>query len=280
MTTTAPPPPDAWWRHLVGRPFYWALDGSHPAASLLMLTEVLERPPTAPAVAAARLALREWLPVEAAIAALAAQDGWPLAWRLRALGELGISGDDERIAEATDRLLDSLPPPQGLPNENAIMLSVPLALGYHDDDRVAARLATLVQLVSAGEWLRHQPAPWLAQALIALALAPATPAVGSARQQAAAALLAQAGGDDDRLLGAPVGPTPDLLATTRALMRCGVTDGRLAPWVAAVETRQLAGGGWVLDTVGPGDLGVERPGEPSRWLTAQAIAILRPFYGE
>lgn len=288
----------AWWHHLTGQPFYWAMDGAHPAAVLLVLHEVLERPSGAPGLQSARLELREWAPVRHLIASL--DSGWhgdpsslvhpryraPL-WRLRLLAELGVPGDDLAIAEATDRLLDlPLNAPEGV-NLNAIVLSIPLALGYGSDPRVLRRLDHLA--ASLADPLPADPATRadrLAHTVATLAAAVrAGLADPGACERAAERLLAIPLADLGprwRRFGFPIFDQPDLLFASRHLLLADIRDERVGRWVETVAARQDPVGRWRLERSLQEESGtiLEVPAEPSRWLTAQALFVLRAFYGE
>lgn len=289
----------AWWHHLIGQPFYWALDGTHPAADLLMLHEVVERPRHAPGLRAARLALREWPPVRRLVAGL--EEGWrdgpagllvpryraPL-WRLRLLAELGVPGDELALAEATDRLLDTpLDSAQAI-NLEAIVLSIPLAFGYGGDPRVRRRLDRLAQATLAGGWPADPGAQtdWLAQTVATLGSAVRVgQADARALERAAEALLAIPPSDLGprwHQFGFPTFDRPDLLFASRHLLLAGFRAERLRPWIEVVAAQQDTAGRWRLrrSLQQESDLAIEAPGEPSRWITAQALYVLRAFYGE
>jgi hypothetical protein len=172
-----------WWRHLKGRPFYWVLDGTLPAADLFMLQYVVERPSEASPLRAARLALAESREVEALKRHLeqGSAELWEpryetWLWTLRVLAELGVPGDDERIAEALDGVLDRmLIEDEGEPtNGPAIVLHTALAFGFHEDERVQAGVARIEEVLrqdglSLAEEAR---ADWLVQAAMAFAERP------------------------------------------------------------------------------------------------------------
>lgn len=289
----------AWWSHLRGRPFYWVLDGANPAASLLMLQEVVERPGNAPGLKEARLALREWQPVRRLIASL--DEGWgdtaaallfpryrtPL-WRLRLLAELGVPGDEEAVAVATDRLLDAAMDEAHVVNLNAIVLSIPLTFGYSDDQRVKQRLDRLVGEVNAGSWPSAPSvrADWLAQAVATLGLALRAGLVNPfVCERAATALIALDPLELDQRWsqpGFPIFDQPDLLFAVRHLLQSGARDERIRPWVEAIEAWQENEGGWRAkrSLQQETDVLLEDERGPSRWLTAQGLYVLRAYYGE
>lgn len=283
-----------WWRHLRGRPFYWVLDGTLPAADLFVLRHVLERPAGARAHRAARLALDESNAVRTLKAGLN-QPGeglWhpryraPL-WRLRFLAEIGASAD-ERIAEALDCLLDRPADEAGAPpvNLDALLLHAGYAFGFADEPRLAIRAARLRARLERAALPDDQTAhaDWLVQALLALAECPP-----SRRDPELLRLLL------DRLRRLeptslpryaratfPLFDQPDDLALAGGLLRLGQRPDWLAPWIAQIEARQDEDGRWSLDHAleRPDGVAWEREGSASRWITARAMYVLRAYYGE
>lgn len=285
-----------WWRHLTGRPFYWVLDGTHPAADLFVLQHVLERPEGAPPLRAARLALAESAQVERLKAHLG--DGgeglWSpryetALWVLRLLAELGVPGDDERIAEALDRVLEQPPEEGGEPeptNLLAIVLHTALAFGFGEDERVQAGVSQLGGLLRTDALPASQPerADWLAQAAMALAQQPE-----AERDTVTAGLLKERleelePGRLERyaVYGFPTFDEPNDLVLTRSALRLGIGGEWLRPWVERIEAAQDEQGLWRLGRAlpAPADVEWEAEGEPSRWVSAQALYVLRAFYGE
>ncbi|HBY98579.1 MAG TPA: hypothetical protein DEP84_32315, partial [Chloroflexi bacterium] len=82
--------------------------------------------------------------------------------------------------------------------------------------------------------------------------------------------------------GFPVFDRPDMLFASRHLLLAGIRDERVRPWVETVAAQQDPTGRWQLRRSRQRESGCpfEVPGEPSRWLTAQALSVLRGFYGE
>jgi hypothetical protein len=286
-----------WWRHLKGRPFYWALDGTHPAVDLFMLRHVVGRPDRSPVVRRARLALVESQLVESLTRDLAAgaPSGWAPRygspfWILRLLAELGVPGDDEQIASALDRVLDETAPGQEDVDRpahlDALVAHNALALGYGEDERAQAVLArlrdTLVSGTLPGE--PRQRADWLVLVAQALAALPA----GSRDESMLSALLAYleelqpASLPDYGAYRFPTFDQPDDLVLARSALLLGLRGDWLRPWVERVVAAQDDQGLWRLGRALPipGGITVEQEGQPSRWLTAQALFILREFYGE
>lgn len=300
----------AWWHHLRGRPFYHLFSKEHPAAWTFALKHIMRRPRRTPALAEAELALREW-PLVRRLLEEMHPDGWwdrpdslwtpryrATLWRLRLLAEFGVCGDDERIATATNRLLDLTTPTlaaelvQGDTEEvpvnlEAIITFIPLAFGYTSDSRVQQRVRALQVAITRGHMPAELPAQadWLAQAAATLALVPnPVPAAVQALADALLNLPLEALPERWWRFGAPVFDQPDLLFATRALVRLGVRDARLQPWIDAVVSKQQPGeqGGFLLERslYEAADFPAEPAGQFSRWITAQALFVMAEWYGD
>lgn len=301
----------AWWKQLRGKPFYHLFDDRHPPARLFMLERMISREKGTPSQAEAELALREWGVVRH-LCRVQDRDGWwghpemlwtprytATLWRLRLLAEFGVPGDDEQIATGVDYLLEHAPPPDEDPtaamadtteppiNLNAIVTYVPLAFRFHRDERVRHRLAVLTTAIHGGALPEESGArvDWLAQAAATLAHVPALDPTTVTRL--ADALLAFRPDDLPerwRRFGAPVFDRPDLLFATRALVELGVRDERLGPWVEVIVDKQhddeKGGLSLEVDRYTPAELGIEQEGAFSNWLTAQALYVMREWYGE
>lgn len=272
-----------WWRQLKGRPFYWVLDGSHPPAVLFMLRYVIERPPNAPVLRSAQLALQESSKVGALKARLG-QEAEAL-WVLRLLAELGGGGVDMAVAEALDQALDC-PVPASEPYTDSLLLHIALAFGFHQDERVQQRLEWLLRQLEAGppgESPQAQ-ADWLCLLAMALAELPAArrDAASVAQLEAALATLDPAQLPRYQRYAFPTFVQPDALILARSALRLGMEGAWLAPWVEQVVAAQDDQGLWHLEAAPatPGDIYWEVVGQPSRWISAQALYILRAFYGE
>lgn len=288
---------DAWWLHLTGKPFYWVLDGTHPAADYFMLRYVVERPDKAKVLKEARLRLAESPQVQALKERLKRGSGTMLwtprysttMWILRLLAEVGVPGDDETIAEALDNVLeldgegDFEPAPV---NVNAIVLYTAFAFGFGHDERVQSRLTTLRTALESHD-LPPTPtalADWLTLAAQALAEQPEAerdPAVLTLLRHHLEALLPDVI-DRYETYGFPTFDHPDDLVLVQAALQLSLSGEWLRPWVQRIEKSHDAEGLWPLKRAlpTPGAISWEERGAPSRWLTAKAIYALRAFYGE
>lgn len=285
-----------WWRHLTGRPFYWVLDSTHPAADLFVLRHVVERPACAPGLRAARLALAESSQVARLRAHLDGAGGglWSprygaTLWALRLLAELGVPGNDEGVAEALDRVLDQPPGPEEESeplNLAAIVLHTAMAFGFHDDERVRAGVARVQGLLrtDALPVPGEARADWLVQMAMALAEQPEAERDGAtlALLQTQLERLDPATLERYACYTFPTFDRPDDLTLARSALRLGLGGAWLVPWVQRIEAAQDERGLWRLQRALPTPGGVrwEDEGAPSRWVSAQAMYVLRAFYGE
>jgi hypothetical protein len=278
---------------LKGRPFYWALDGTHPAVDLFMLRHVVGRPEQAPVVRRARLALVESPLVEALKGMLNSEAPTARApryerpfWALRLLAELGVSGDDERIASALDRMLEERQSDRGNGHLDPLVVHMALALGYGEEERVQAALGHMVEALISGT-LRGEPYQ-RANRLVLVAQALAAQAAGKRDETALSALagylreLQPESLPGYRTYRFPTYDQPDDLVLARSALLLGLRGDWLRPWVERIGAAQDEQGLWRLEQAlpVPGGITVEQEGQPSRWLTAQALFILREFYGE
>lgn len=264
-----------WWRYLKGRPFYWVLDGSDPAASYYMLRYVVERPDSARAVQAARLALQE-SPEVAQLKAQLVSQGTPewnreytgALWALRLLAEWGHPGDDETIATCLDWALDT--PDTTHPHALLLLLHTALAFGFAEDERVQVLLA------QALDALNGEPSP---EAVVLLAMACAT-----LPEQALTANLETylARLNPEELphfahYSYPTFDTPDGLTLAESALRLGYQGEWLARWVTQIVEAQDENGLWRAEQV---HLPTATVDSPNRWVSAKALYVLRAFYGE
>jgi hypothetical protein len=267
-----------WWQALRGRPFYWVLDGGDPAASYYMLRYVVERPGSARAVRAARLALSESEPVGKLKARLRPRGepewgtgyGGPL-WALRLLAEWGHPGDDEQIASCLDWALDGA---ASHPYSDELLLHAGAVFGFSTDDRVEALIVSLLTRLRRGDVAAE------GVALAAMALA-ALPAAQLATAEVAVVEKALAGipvnGSAFTAYACPTYDNPDVLTLAESALRLGLRGAWLEGWVQQIVVAQDEQGFWRAARVYPPATGA---GVPNRWVSAKALYVLRAFYGE
>ncbi len=68
----------------------------------------------------------------------------------------------------------------------------------------------------------------------------------------------------------------------QAALRLNIAGKWLQPWIERIENAQDERGLWHLDRAlaTPASIAWEAEGEPSRWISAKAMYVLRAFYGE
>lgn len=273
-----------WWSYLKGRPFYSVLDESDPAASYYMLRYVIERPDSARAVQAARLALQV-SPEVAKLKDQLFQDNVPewaadysgSRWALRFLAEWGHPGDDESIATCLDHAIDTLEN-EGHPFAPLMVLHTALAFGFGEDERVRNLLNRLVRDYCFAE-SSHKSAEGLT--LIAMALAAGV--TSDLHPYALPGLKAQlctltpAALPDSSRYAYPTFDTPDGLTLAESALRLGIAGAWLEPWIEQVIGGQDEDGWWKAAVV---HRSTADPRAPDRWISARAMYVLRAFFGE
>lgn len=285
-------PANEWWRHLKGRPFYWAVDGTHPGADVFVLRHVMGRPKRSRGLRAAQLALQVSPQVQTLITRLEDKsvslwhryDG--IIWILNVLAEVGISGHDERIAEALDWVLEQSPEQTNAPmNANTILLYIALAFGFADDERVQACLRQLEHEITG-----YTPpfAKTEVDGLILAAMVLAEQPMSERNRETVEQLkehfmtLEPPKWLDYQKYGFPTFDQPDDLLLAQAALRLHIAGEWLQPWINRIEEAQDEQGLWHLNRALPiADEGMwEDENQPSRWISAKAMYVLRAFYGE
>jgi hypothetical protein len=168
----------------------------------------------------------------------------------------------------------------------AIVLHTALAFGFREDERVQAGVSQLEGLLRTDALPASQPerADWLVQAAMAMAEQPEAErdvvTVGLLRERLAE--LEPGMLERYAVYGFPTFDQPDDLVLARSALRLGIGGEWLRPWVERIEAAQDEQGLWRLGRALPAPAGVqwEAEGEPSRWVSAQALYVLRAFYGE
>jgi hypothetical protein len=171
-------------------------------------------------------------------------------------------------------------------NGPAIVLHTALAFGFHEDERVQAGVARIEEVLrqdglSLAEEAR---ADWLVQAAMAFAERPEGERDGGVLGLLTEQLKRFDPARLDRYAryDFPTFDRPNDLMLARSALRLGIEGEWLRPWVERIEGAQDEQGLWRLQQVHPlaGDVRWETEGEPSRWISAQALYVLRAFYGE
>lgn len=273
-----------WWQYLKGRPFYWVLDGSDPAASYYMLQYVVERPDAARGVKAARLALQE-SPIVARLKetlTASSSSAWSAdyqgaSWTLRRLAEWGYPGNDEKVATALDALL-SANGNSTHPYGDVLLLHTASAFGFYADERVQSLSEKVLKQLTALKGVRQDPHLLV---LVAMALA-ALPSEAVSRTnvallESAFAALNPADVPAFAAYAYPTYDTPDAITVVESALRLGMRGTWLAAWIEQIVAAQDEQGLWRAQRVHTDDAA---PNTPNRWLSARALYGLRAYYGD
>jgi len=288
----------AWWRLLSGDPANWLLDESDPSVRFFFLSDILERPLDQPTGREAWQTVRT-SPIIRSILAAQHADGWwetpndlyrpkyrATAWQLLLLAELGMSGQDARLAEAAEFVLERSTRPDGTLIVGAPLLRSLLRFGYGDDPRVQRAVESLVTRTLAHDDPDGQePVPWAGlKTLWALSEIPP-----GRRSPEALALIDR---DTGRFLSQdfaslPAGRTlltfppftqADLLFGLRVMAALGLgCDPRLAPAIQRIVDKQDKQGRWPLERGFPNHAlaDTEVVGQPSKWVTLNVLRVLK-----
>jgi len=294
------------WEALAADPLPWLLDDERPNLVARVLVDLIGRPPTSPAVVRARGGANAAEPVASLLAPLqpdgtwvpAAGGGWGAeepAARIVAAAQLGADPGDPRLQAAVTAWLDGE------------RTDGPVAVGAGCGEPGAWRTARAVEALCALGWARHlgiqEALAWLEEA------APSSSdggwsddRGGECAATAAAVLSALASSDGprrtrlweralasaNRLHGA--GGVDDIWAVPRfdrsdvlELLWCAARAG--APWnpewrsaIEAVQDGQDGTARWSARGDPPLEVLLtgchERTGEPSGWLTLEAVGVL------
>jgi hypothetical protein len=305
-----------WWEPLRGDPMNWLLDWDEPSVRYFTLVDIVERPPDAPAVIQAKQAIAT-SPTGRKIFAKQHPDGWwaspdqiyrpkykSTVWQLIILAELGVSGQDPRIAQACEFVFQRSMTEEGdftydaeksrvihhcLPGNIVRFL---LRFGYGDDPRTRLAIRRLAETSLEQGWTcrHHRDAPCLWGALKTLWAFSEIPEaerssqVREAIERGAEFFLSQdfaALGPEWQRFGFPLFYQCDLLFGLRVMTALGYgRDPRLQPAVEIMLAKQDEGGRWIMERSFNGRMqtNIERQGRPSKWITLNALRVLKGVY--
>jgi hypothetical protein len=292
----------------------WLLQEDNPAIRFFTLRDLLDRPLGDPEVERARRAIVDYPPVRAILDHLSAPGYWERSddehirrhlVRVLLLGELGVAPDHPPVRRACDFALDTMQRGDGAfpsrhpvyggarPCTQGLVTEALLRLAAGPDprlERAAEFAATMTYECSYNGGL---PCAWgvvkLLRALAAVSPLQLSPAVSAATEKGTAFLMAhdlvQADFPHDEAIspewfrfGFPRGYQTDILETLETLARLGCPPApQLSAAVDLVLSKQGPDGRWVSEYVSPlaRELGVDREGEPSKWITLRALRVLR-----
>lgn len=294
------------WEALSADPLPWLLDDERPNLVARVLVELIGRPPTSPAVVRARGGANAADPVATLLAPLQPDGTWapgvgvrwgpgePMA-RIVAATQLGADHGDPRLQAAVTAWLDE---------ERS---DGPVALGPGSGEPAPWRTARAVEALCALGWSRHlgvqEALAWLEEAApsssdggwsdshggecaatAAAVLSATTSADGPRRQRLWERALASA----DRLLGSgavdgawtmPRFDRSDVLELLWSAARAGAPwNPEWRPAIETVQDGQDRTARWSARRDPPLDAVLvgchERSGEPSGWLTLEAVGVM------
>lgn len=303
-----------WWEPLRGDPMAWLLEDDDPSIAYFFLSEVLERPGHSLALNDARRRIRA-SPAVRAILDQQHPDGWWVTpdhlteprytatlWQIYLLAELGMTGQDFRVATAADFVLETFMMPEGdfvlFPGGPAVRWRVPglllwslHRLGYGNDERVRLASERLIARALAGQGPRGDadsrlwswdslPALWAMSVMRAQYASRDVQTVidhgaNLFMQDSLPAPPARA-----LLLSFPNYDPCDVLFALRVLTNLDYgTDPRVRPALASVIQKQMEGGRWPLERAFR-DAGLDQgePGSANRWITLNVLRVLRQVY--
>lgn len=300
-----------WWEPLTGDPVRWLLADDDPSILYFFLSDIAERPHNAPALRDARLRIRT-SPAVRAILERQHPDGWwetpahltepaytATLWQFYLLAELGMTGQDFRVATAADFVLETFMTPEGdfmlTPNGPVVHHGVPGLLlwslhrfGYAEDERIRRASDRMAAVALADDRVRRgaggQPRPWAGlRTLWAISAIPPqyrTPDMRAAIRQVAQVFLEHALGTppaEALQLSFPNYDPLDLLFALRVLADLGLgQDPRVRSALGFVLQKQMDGGRWPLERVFQ-NAGLDwgQPGRANRWITLNVLRVLK-----
>jgi hypothetical protein len=302
----------------------WLAQPENPAVRFRTLTELLDLPADHPDVAAARAAVTDTAPVSQLLAAQKAGGYWiqrdyylpkhsGTFWVLSALGDLGLTAEDEHIRRACDFMFTyqrengafcrrRRVPGQGLvwstepgPCTHARITRFLIQFGYAEHPRTRAAIGWLLSAQREdGSWHCHRP--WRYGCLRATADVLRLAALD--RETAALPQIARAARWVCDLLMKPrmgryhVSDSWEqleyphfnygVISTLDALARLGYTReiAQIDRALGYLLSRRLPDGSWPLDVRprrAPFDVG--EPGEPNRWVTLDSMVVVKLLGG-
>ncbi len=299
----------AWLGRLRGDPVPWLLEPGNPSVRYWTLTDLLDRPPDAPEVREARVAIAHQSLVQELFARQHPDGHWgddetkPYTAQgvlgvLSVLYMLGVE-PDQRTAAGCDSFLRFSQHENGgfsmtrtrrsgiFPCTTGEHLPLMVYFGMGDDPRVRRAFAYLVEDMSRADALdcgryQHQDCLWGAiAALNGLAALPAD--MRSPRAEGVVGRLADAlldaeyefEGGHKRWLTFGVPRTWDLLSALRALAAHGyANDPRFATLLDLFLDSQEDGGRWLCGSVSR-TWPLDRRNRPSKWVTLDALRLLK-----
>jgi hypothetical protein len=292
----------------------WLLRKDNPPVRFFVLRDLLGRPMDDPEVGQARAAIMDYAPVRSILDRLSAPGYWKQAdeervrrhivWVLL-LAELGAAPDHPLVRRACEFALETMQQSDGAfpsrhpvygglrPCTQGLITEALLRLTVNSDARLERAIEFATSMAYACVYNAGLPCAWgvvkLLRSMAAIPTHRRNPNVLAAIQQGVGFLsrydLAQADFPHAEAIspewfrfGFPRGYQTDVLETLETFARLGCPpDPRLEAAVDLVRRKRRAGGRWHSEFVSPlaRDLGVDREGAPSKWITLRALRVLK-----
>lgn len=303
-----------WWEPLTDDPMEWLLESDDPSITYFFLSEILERPDHSRPLRDARQQIRTSPAVQTILDHQHA-DGWwetpdhltepkhrTTLWRLYLLAELGMTGQDFRVATAADYVLETFMTSDGdfllTPDGPVVRHWVPglllwslYRLGYLEDERIRRATGRMVDIAVAGDWIGRdadgRPRPWAGlRTLWAISAVPAQYRSSGMEEvvgQGANAFLQHAlmtPSAEAKQLSFPNYDPQDVLYALRVLTALGFgSDPRVTSVLEKLLQKQVDGGRWPVERVFENDgLDWGEPGRANRWITLNVLRVLKRVY--
>ena len=329
-----------WKSVLKVNPIDWLLEKDNPSVRYFTLTDILEKPESAPEVREARMEIMQAGVVPRILARQKDKGHWEkredfyerakyrgTVWQLIILAELGADGADKRIAKACEFILKNSRDRQSggfsykgnprnggnhsgvIPCLTGNMVCSLLRFGYLDDPRVQQGINWLTTYQRFDDRTQQPPEGWpydravstcwgkhtcsmgAIKALKALAEIPQqarTPEVRETLERGAEYFLQhyvhKRSHNPGRVckpswlqFGFPLMYQTDALEILEVLTTLGYRDERMQEAADLVVTKQDDQGRWILERTFNGrfQVNIEQKGKPSKWITLNALRVLK-----
>ena len=330
-----------WLEYLKADPRDWLLEGDNPSVRYLALNELVSKPPNKATLRKAKREIMTTGPVPIILFKQNDDGYWETVegfydtkyrgtvWQLLVLAELYADGNDSRIKQSVEFILNwsqdresggfathgSLRGGQRMaviPCLTGNMVWSLLRLGYLEDPRIQKGIEWITKFQRFDDGVEKIPMGWpyerktcwgkhtchmgVAKALKALAEIPLekrTKPVKQTIESAAEYLLRhhiyKRSHDLNQVakpawlqFGFPLMWNTDVLEMLSILTGLGYCDERMQEAINLMISKQNEQGKWKLEATFNGrfQVNIERKGMPSKWVTLNALRVLKRFVGE
>jgi len=332
---------NGWKSTLRADPIGWLLEKDNPSVRYFTLTDILEKPGSAPEVREAKAQIMGSGIVPKILTKQTEEGYWGVredfyvkakyrgtVWQIIILAELGASGEDEHIQKAAEFILrnsqdrtsggfayrggESRGGQHGamIPCLTGNMVWSLIRFGYLEDSRVQQGINWITRYQRFDDGIEEKPAGWpydkkdvcwgthtchmgAVKALKTLSAIPPnkrSDEVKNTIEKGADYLLQhhihKRSHDLTKVakpgwlqFGFPLMWKTDALDMLQVLINLGYRDQRMQEAVDLVKSKQDSQGQWNLETTFNGRMlvNVEQQGKPSKWITLNALRVLKEF---